>query len=457
MLRFHLAPASLLHLISTILLTPALTSARPQLEAGVPFSQLFERGECNGQLCGWNDQLCCSAGSACYTDSANQAQCSSTGGGQWTPATVTASATAAGGGGGGYWQYYTTTYTDTEVYTSTVSSWMAGGAGGGATASATSASCDYTVNETPCGGICCKSSEYCYNSGVCKPAANPDSSAYYSSYYSTMYATTNSAGVPLRPTSSTLIIVTETNTPTTTVPFETPVATGANMTLTSDESNNSGGLSGGAIAGIVIGVLVGLLLLGLLCFYCCVRGLWVAIFGGGKKNRRRTTEIDEYERYSHHGSGAAAGRTWYGAPKRRVERRDDHRNRNRALGIGAGLAGLWAILGLKRRERRRNDEKYSEYSYSSDYYTSESEYSRFAIQRDDVQKLTGSIRQRKLRRPQDTTHRPIDVAAMSTAASRLLFHVLHGKISASTFYSRDRLLGQARRTYRRSCGASLCR
>lgn len=369
MMRFHQAPAPLLHLISTILLAPSLTSALPPLELGVPYSQLFERSECAGQVCGWNGQLCCQSGYGCFTDSSNQAQCSSTAGGSGETAAA------------GEWTYQTTTYVETDLrtVTSTISSYM----GGGDVAQPTGGACDYAKNESPCGDVCCKSSEYCYTNGHCKPAANGDSSAYYTSYYSTMYETTNSAGVPLRPTSSTLIIVTETEAPTTTVAFETPVATGAEVGMTESEEGSGGGLSGGAIAGIVIGTLAGLALLALVCFYCCVRGLFAGIFGifgGGKKKRR--TEIDEYERYSHHGSGrhsgagaaAAGGRTWYGAAARpsRPERRDDS-GKKRLLGAGAALAGLWAVLGLKRRhDRRHDDEKYSEYSYSSDYYTNTS-------------------------------------------------------------------------------------
>ena len=369
-MRSSFASASLLPLISTILLAPSLTSAFPPLDPGVPYSQLFERGECGGQACGWNGQVCCEVGFACYTDSSNQAQCSSTAAGS--------AQTAAAG----QWNYITTTYveTDLQTITSTISSYVAGGGGW---AQPTSEACDYTVNETPCGATCCASNEYCYTEGFCKPAANGGSSAYYTSYYSTMYETTNSAGVPLRPTSSTLIIVTETGTPTTTVAFETPVATGAEVGLTESEGGGGGGLSGGAIAGIVIGTLLGLALLGLLCFYCCIRGLFaafLALFGIGKKKQRRT-EVEEYERYSHHGSGrhsgagaaAAGGRTWYGAAARpsRPERKDD--SKKKLLGVGAGLAGLWAVLGLKRRhDRRHDDEKYSEYSYSSDYYTNTS-------------------------------------------------------------------------------------
>jgi hypothetical protein len=356
---------SSLPLLSTILLAPTLTFAFPPLEAGVPYSQLFERGECAGPVCGWNSQLCCSAGQACFTDSSNQAQC--------TAAVVGETAAA------GQWGYSTTTYTETDLQTitSTTSSYL-----GWAQPTAAACNPNYAINETPCGAVCCKSSEYCYTDGHCKAAANGDSSAYYSSYYSTMYETTNAAGVPLRPTSSTLIIITETGSPTTTVAFETPVATGASVGLTEAAGGSGGGgLSGGAIAGIVIGTLAGLALLGLLCFCCCVRGLFagiLGIFGGGKKKRR--TEVEEYERYSHHsgrhsgaGAGASGGRTWYGAAARpsRPERKDDSGTK-KLLGVGAGLAGLWAILGLKRRHDRRDDEKYSEYSYSSDYYTNTS-------------------------------------------------------------------------------------
>lgn len=139
----------------------------------------------------------------------------------------------------------------------------------------------------------------------------------------------------------------------------------------------SGGssLSGGAIAGIVVGVLIGLLILGIICFYCCIKGIFdgiLAIFGGGRK--RKVTEVDSYTRRTHRSSGGVK-RTWYGAPvkRKKVVEKDSNLGRE-LLGWGAGLAGLWAILGLKRRreDRRRNEEKYSEYSYSSDYYTSES-------------------------------------------------------------------------------------
>ena len=146
----------------------------------------------------------------------------------------------------------------------------------------------------------------------------------------------------------------------------------------SETHGGGGGLSGGAIAGIVIGVLLALALLGLICFYCCIKGIFdgiLAIFGlGGRK--RRVTEVDEYTRRTHHDSSGGVKRTWYGAAKPsrvdRREKRDSKTGRHLLEGV-AGLGALWAILGLKRRSNRRDNEKYSEYSYSSDYYTSSSE------------------------------------------------------------------------------------
>lgn len=173
-------------------------------------------------------------------------------------------------------------------------------------------------------------------------------------------------------------------TPTTTIPFETPVATGANITLTNTGTDSGAHLSGGAIAGIVIGVLLGIALLLLICFCCCLKGLldgFLAFFGlGGRSRRRREreTEVDVYERRSHHASGGGGRRTWYGTARpERVERREEVRRDDSGgfnwLGVGAGLAGLAAVLGLKRRHDRRQEEEKTEYSYESGYdYTSAS-------------------------------------------------------------------------------------
>ncbi|KAF2722673.1 hypothetical protein K431DRAFT_43162 [Polychaeton citri CBS 116435] len=352
-MRFLLtAPRPLAQLVATILLTPSLSDAfqlgRRGSQGALAFNQLFAR-DCGGELCGWNSQLCCESGTQCYTDASDQAQCSTVG--------------AVAESSGGYYSLYTTTYTETglNTVTSVMSTYV-----GGATQSA---QCNYALNETPCGGICCKSSQYCYVAGQCKDAGNGGSSGYYSTY-------TAGAGAPVAPTSSSLTTATETVTPTTTVPFLPPVATGANVTEVPQQTGGGGGLSGGAIAGIVIGVLAGLLLLGLICFYCCLRGLFegcLALFGLGGSRKRKVTETDVYERRSHY-SGGGGGRTWYGAARPARAERTDHRERNRLLGLGAGLAGLAAVLGMKRRHDRREEEKRSDYTYSSYDYTSASEY-----------------------------------------------------------------------------------
>lgn len=382
-MRFHLVPPSLIHLVTTILLTPRPIAANPHplasVQAGFTFNQLFARYECSGELCGYDDQLCCQSGSACYTDSSNdQASCSSTAGGTYS--------TSAAAGSGGYWEYITSTITDQEVYTTTMSEYV------GVTAAATATGkCQYALNETPCGSICCAGNQYCAYAGQCSAADNGDSSSDETvaataaggvtateTESSSSGATVVAPGAPIRGTSSANTVVTQTQSPTTTVPFMPPVATGANITMTQDE-HHSGGLSGGAIAGIVIGVLVGLFLLGLICFYCCLKGLLdgvLALFGLGK--RRKRTEVEEYERRTHHssGGGGPVRRTWWGASRpSRVERREERRSSTGRdlLGWGAGLGALWAILGLKRRNRRRNEEKYSEYSETDYTYTSASE------------------------------------------------------------------------------------
>ncbi|KAK3696556.1 hypothetical protein LTR37_017898 [Vermiconidia calcicola] len=364
-MRFHLIPRPVLCLITSILLTPLPIAAgphpAPSLQAGFDYNELFKRYECTGTTCGWNGQLCCPAGAACYTDINNQAQCGSSSAAYGASSYVAAPSSYAAGG---QWQLYTTIYTvtESEVVTSVYSTYV------GAASASGSARCNYALNESPCGDLCCKGNQYCAFVGQCSAAAGDTTTDK-----SVVVAAT--AGAPIRPTSSGATVVTATVSPTETVPFLAPIATGANVTMTASQ-NAGGGLSGGAIAGIVIGVLIGLAILGLICFYCCLKGLFsgfLALFGLGGKKKKRRTEVEEYERHTHH-SSRGGGRTWYGAAKpARVERqKDSHKGRN-ALGLGAGLAGLWAVLGLKRqRNKKRNDEKYSEYSYSSDYYTSAS-------------------------------------------------------------------------------------
>jgi hypothetical protein len=376
MLRLDQTPRALLHLVTVILLAPHIAAKpqpHPSEQAGFKFNELFARYDCAGTTCGWSGQLCCSAGTGCFTNAANEAVC--------TPSTGSSPITS----NGGYWEYYTSTFVETDLVTRTtvMSSYV-----GAAAATATAAACNYALNEKQCNEKCCDSSQYCTNPntpgelGQCAAAAGGGSSGYYSTYPTTSNGAT--AGAPIRPTTSAGKTLTKTSGPTTTIPFVTPVATGANITLTENQMSGGGGLSGGAIAGIVIGVLAALVILFFIIACCCAKALLdicCGCFGFGKKKRSRRTEVEEYERHSHHTSrhgGGGGGRTWYGAaakPPTRVDRRDSHHSKGKELlGVGAGLAALWAVLGLKRKhDNRKNDEKYSEYSYSSDYYTSASE------------------------------------------------------------------------------------
>ncbi|PNS18961.1 hypothetical protein CAC42_6056 [Sphaceloma murrayae] len=350
---------------------------------GLSFSQLFPRQSC-ANPCGWSGQVCCSSDQYCYTDANNQAQC-----GQRSSA---ASNQAGSGSGSGYWQTFTTTFvrTDLVTITSVMSTYVGAASTAAATPTSTSLQCNWKMNESPCGTICCASDQYCLSTAnsQCGQAANPGSSNFGNSFTATMSGSTVGFLPPLRPTDSTLITrTTAAASPTTTVAFLAPVATGANVTVGVAAQTGGGGLSGGAIAGIVIGVLLGLALLFLICFYCCLKGLLdgvLALFGFGKKKRReREVEVreEEYVRRSRRG-GSRDDRSWYGSerPRRvvREEKRKSGGTGKELLGLGAGLAGLAAVLGLKRKNERRRDEK-SYYSGSSEtsQTTSESSMSSY--------------------------------------------------------------------------------
>ncbi|KAF2233150.1 hypothetical protein EV356DRAFT_534027 [Viridothelium virens] len=370
LLRLLRAPSTLL---STIIIILTYTNPARSLPYGPEDPEITQAPNATldrrcANPCGWVG-LCCGANQYCFTDSNDQAQCGNGAGGGGTTA-----AAGGSGGSGGYWQYYTSTWveTDTITMTSVYSSYVAGAAAttSAAVASATP-SCNWSLNEAPCGPICCASGQYCLVSGQCA-AAGGGSSGYYS----------NTASAPLRPTSLGTGIATATISPTTTVPFETPVATGANVTLT-QSSTSGGGLSGGAIAGIVIGVILAVILLALLCFYFCLDFL-LGLFGiGGRRRRRREEEVyvEEHRHRSHSGRG---DRTWYGAnrPARVVREERVERRESSGRGGALGLGTMAAALGFNRarrddRRRRRQDEK-TEYSsstasYSYDYTTSASE------------------------------------------------------------------------------------
>jgi hypothetical protein len=323
---------------------------------------------CN-KPCGFYSQLCCGDQEQCYTNANNQPTCTVAG-------AVVATTTVAAATGAGSWQYYTSTWVDTVTQTSIWSSWVPA-----VTAVAATCSPNTAIGETGCGSICCAGSQYCYQTGTCR-AING-------------YTTEGvSASAPARGTSVTGVIITATISPTTTVPFSTPVSTGAAGANGTVVATGGHGLSGGAIAGIVIGTIAGVILLLLICLACCLKAGFdslLALFGiGRRRGSSRRSHVIEEEIIEHrrHGSAAASaeGRRWHGSGYDRPSRpppssrRSSPRKTGGFGGLGAmtaGLGGLALALGLKRRadKRRREDEKSSTGSYSyydSSYYDSSS-------------------------------------------------------------------------------------
>jgi hypothetical protein len=136
----------------------------------------------------------------------------------------------------------------------------------------------------------------------------------------------------------------------------------------------------------VIGVLAGIVLFILVCFCCVLKTGFDAIldcFGLRDNRRKERVEVTE-ERYSRHGSASSRRDThtgWFGGGGRRTEKKKSGIGEVGILAsIALCLAGLWAILGLRRRnkERARPPRSDVSYSYYSDSYsgqgTSESEF-----------------------------------------------------------------------------------
>jgi hypothetical protein len=352
-------PSSLLCLLT--ILTSSYVAKAAILPFGLRSVHALVERQC-ARPCGYYGQVCCGPNESCFTDSKNQAQCGPNG----APANVAANQAD--------WQYYTTTYveTDRRTITTTFSSYFPVATQNQAfttVVAGPTGQCKYSMGEVPCDAICCSSGQYCKAETNECIAVDGDSSAYYSSQFSF----TQVASVAVRPTSNTILTVTSTGAATTTVPFSAPIATDGSSLIGAQATTQSSSLSPGAIAGIVIGVIIGIILLTLICLCCCARGLLngiLGIFGGGKKTRRteKTTYINQ--RHSHHGS-RAGGRTWFGSRPARVDRTEP--KKKSGLGdlvkVGAGLGVLGTMLGIKRKRDRRHEEKSnSDYSYYDSSY-----------------------------------------------------------------------------------------
>lgn len=369
-MRLSQSPPTLLSLLSIVLSSAHITNAKPYprdelvLEAD---NDKLERRDC-ATPCGWSGQLCCAAGQSCFTDSAGQAQCGTSGGGGAVQQTYN-----------GQWQLYTTTYVETDLVTRTsIYSSLIGAAPSvvaptlNEAPAVTNVACSTELNEIPCGGICCAQGQYCQWQGQCGAVAGGNGD--FSSVYLSSVMNTGSAFI--RPTSNGVATVTNTGPTTTTVPFSTPTTTSGGSTSGMQSTTSNNGLSGGAIAGIVIGVLFGIALLLLLCFCFCFKGLADGILGllgiGPRRKKREKTYVEE--RHSTHGGGRSR---WWGTRPSRVDRPPKSSGRLGGFAaVAAGLTGLAIALGLKRRIERRDKSSYgsgSSYSYSG-YLTSESKY-----------------------------------------------------------------------------------
>lgn len=361
-MRLFAMPSPLLALLAILSSTSLSRSAILPSEEQIPRSEenrLVERQCANP--CGYYGQVCCRPSEVCTTVN-NQAQCAPAG-------------QVAGAAGQGNWQYYTTTYvqTDLRTVTTTFSTFFPIVTQNLIVTTTVPSQCRYSLGEVPCGSTCCAAGQFCITDINQCAAAGGGSSAYFSSFYTV----TQLASVPVRPISNTVLTVTATGVATATLPFSAPVGTDGSTLIGAQATTQGHRLSPGAIVGIVIGVIAGIILLFLILLCCCAKGAIdgvLGLFGGRKRRRTETTYIEE--KHSHHGSSRPAGRTWYGGRPTRVDR-TDKKKRTGGFGglttVGAGLGAMALYLGLKRKRDQRNDAKSSSsYTYDYDSFTGDS-------------------------------------------------------------------------------------
>ncbi|KAJ4165573.1 hypothetical protein LMH87_007201 [Akanthomyces muscarius] len=323
-------------------------------------------GRTCASFCGENGQYCCGGNEHCTTLSNNVATC------------IVNGAVAS--------PLYTTTWTETRTYTSTILTWFL-------PPPAPTAGVD-CVPQRPeweaCGEICCAGWQTCAFKGQC--SAKPGYGEPSTVVVTTNGVVTTQYSAPYRVTGTTTITGTGVRSTdagaTTSTSTATSTSSSHTSTATQDPDSNTGGggggtgtgnnkLSGGAIAGIVIGSLAAAGLLILLCFCCIARGLFHAIFG---KKREKVDQYDDYSNSAHSRRDRHSG--WFGfgggrnRPSSVSSRRDEKKKSSGAwwLGIAAAATTLLALLNFRKKDKKAAPSRKGTASRYSDSYYSYSDY-----------------------------------------------------------------------------------
>ncbi|KAL8420103.1 hypothetical protein RB594_003037 [Gaeumannomyces avenae] len=307
--------------------------------------------------CGMDNQYCCRGGEQCYTSN-NIAGC-------------TANA------GGGY-AIFTTTWTQTQTFTSTGSTFFPAATTKGP------GNCIPPPGSgwESCGSICCAANQKCdRDKMVCLPkdgswggggGGGGGAGGAWTTYTSGGQVVTTQYSAPYRVTSG-VPTGTGTQIPATGTPAEQEGAAGT-----------GGGLSAGAIAGIVIGAIVGLILLILLCACCIMRGLWhgvMALLGFGKKDSSTREKVTvEEERYVHRSSSRRPSSvhsrrdthsSWFGGrPSAAGARKEKKSSGTGWLGLAGAAGTILLLLGLRRENKaKKQQQKRPRSEVSNSYFT----------------------------------------------------------------------------------------
>ncbi|PFH57406.1 hypothetical protein XA68_15121 [Ophiocordyceps unilateralis] len=326
-----------------------------------PHRSLLPRGHgCDGggSPCGTDGQFCCGAGQTCTTMAGNVATC-------------------VGSGAGGLYGAYTTTWTETRTFTSTVMTHWAPAPEPTAGVDCVPAAPD----QQACGSICCAGWQTCAFRGQCSVKAGfVEPTPFVVTADGGQVTTQYSA--PFRVTGTTTVTTSGLVGPSS---ASASASSAAAEAIGADAGTAGSGLGPGAIAGIVIGTIAGVALLLLLCFCCIARGLWAAICGR-RRNDRPRDRVDVYEehrsRHTHSRAPSAAHAVrkdrhsgWFGGPSRPtsvVERREKRSGGNRWLGVAGAAGTILALLNLKKdkpkpkppRKGVSSRDSYSYYDYS---------------------------------------------------------------------------------------------